>query len=141
MRLEHDTFESASREDQLVDFLPEGTGEYAPATHDRLFNHRRALGPSGGGADRGMACGSYPGNPRSLGVSLSVVDGLADQKIMRGQRDPFLRKTKEAGTAIFVCIRLLSLLPNRGENSIPFQNAKGFLIKKESKKEVLKKLP
>jgi hypothetical protein len=134
MRSEHDTFESAIREDQLVDFLPEETGEYAPATPDRLFNHRSALGPSGGGADRRVACGSYPGNPGSLGVSLSVVDGLADEKIVREQRDPFLRKTKEAGTAIFVCICLLSLLPNRGKNRFPFKTPRGVSLKRSPKR-------
>jgi hypothetical protein len=53
------------------------------------------------------------------------VDGLADEKIVREQRDPFLRKTKEAGTAIFVCICLLSLLPNRGKNRFPFKTPRG----------------
>ena len=102
VRLKHDTFESAIRKGRLADCLPEGVSEYAPSTHDRLFHHRRAPGPSGGGTNRRVACGSYPGNPGNHGLSISVVDGLADRKIGRYHRLPCSGQMKEAGNAMFI---------------------------------------
>ena len=57
--------------------VPEGTGEYASKTYRRLFDLHRALGPSGGGVNGGMASGSHRGGCGSYAVFLPLVGVLA----------------------------------------------------------------
>jgi hypothetical protein len=55
------------------------------------------------------------------------VDGLADRKIGRYHRLPCSGQMKEAGNAMFIGIRLLSILSDRGKHSSDILKARRCL--------------